>query len=208
MALFPLSLTPAEGSRVLTVHSVPSVFNKLQPYCLANYHLKDPDTGQPPQENGFSYKIKAPSGLEKFTLVQCYLLINTEEGEWIWLNYFPLEEKDPRNMGDFTPLISPPKGLIDGPVHCIGYPLGREIQDSTWHLVVRDLQADLNQAVEAGLLSHPAHLEAVHGVLFSGNEYSLDEITFSRRIYYATAPSGPPSIAQDLNLPPCLSLLN
>ena len=67
--LISTQLDSAEGSRVLTVHSVPSVFNKLQPYCLANYQLKDPNTGQPPQETGFSYKIKAPLGLEKFTLV-------------------------------------------------------------------------------------------------------------------------------------------
>jgi hypothetical protein len=169
---------PPEGSRVLTVHSTPSVFNRLQPYCLANYHLKDPNTGQTPQQTGFSYKIKAPESLEKFKLVQCYLLINTEEGEWIWLNYFPLEGKDPVDLGSFDPLIPPPKSLIDGPVHCISYPLGREIQDSTWHLVVRDLQNDLNQAMTAGLLSKPAHLEAIDGIIFSGNEYSLDEITF------------------------------
>ena len=177
--LYSTNLDPAEGSRVLVVHSNPSVFNKLQPYCLANYQLKDPATGLPPQETGFSYKIKAPVGIEKYALVQCYLLISTEEGEWIWLNYFPLEGEGPRDIGNFTPPVSPPKDLIDGPVHCIGYPLGREIQDSTWHLVVRDLQNDLNQAVETGLLTKSAHLESVHGILFCGNDYSLDEITFS-----------------------------
>ncbi|MCL6584341.1 MAG: hypothetical protein K6U11_11975 [bacterium] len=173
-------LDKAEGSRVLCVHCSPSVMNGLQPYCLAYYSVKDPTTGQPPQGAGLTYKIKAPVGLEKFTQVQCYVLVKTKENSWIWLNYSPIDGQGPQNLGTFSPPIPLPKSLAAAsPTPCISYPLGREIQDTTWHLVVRNLQEDLDQAQKASLLPKPQHLGAVYGILFLGNEYSLDEISFS-----------------------------
>ncbi len=173
----------SEGSRVLIVHCTPSVFNRLQPYCLANYNLLDPDTGEAPKGIGFSYKMKAPIGVESFTQLRCCLLVKTRENEWLWLSYLPIEGNDVQNknvqdLGNFSSMIlPPPAGLVDGPVRCLGYPAGREIQDSTWHCVVRDLQKDLDQAVEEGFLSAPSRLEGVYGIAFSGNEYSVDEVT-------------------------------
>ncbi|MEW5803518.1 MAG: hypothetical protein AB1847_15605 [bacterium] len=172
----------SEGSRVLMIHCIPSVFNGLQPYCMANYNLRDPDTGTVPEKTCFSYKVKAPISFEGFTQMRCCLLIKTRENEWLWLSYLPIEATGVQSLGDFSPLIPPPAdltaGLAGSPVRCLGYPAGREIQDSTWHCVVRNLQKDLDQAVEEGFLSAPQHLEGVYGIILSGNEYSVDEITF------------------------------
>jgi len=168
----------AEGSRVLTVNCNPSVFNGLQPYCMANYHLRDPETGKTPDKTCFSYKVKAPISFEVFTQMRCCLLVKTQENERLWLIYIPVEGRELQDPGDFSPAIPPPADLVNGPVRCIGYPVGREVQDSTWHCVDRDLQKDLDQAAKEGLLSAPQHLEGIYGIILSGNEYSVDEITF------------------------------
>jgi hypothetical protein len=129
--------------------------------------------------------MKAPISFDSFTQLRCCLLVKTRENEWLWLSYLPIEgnevqNKNVQDLGNFSSTIlpPPPPDLVDGPVRCLGYPAGREIQDSTWHCVVRDLQKDLDQAVGEGFLSAPQHLEGVYGIAFSGNEYSVDEISF------------------------------
>jgi len=172
----------AEGSRVLTVHYQPSVFNRMEPYCLANYKLKDPETGQAPKTVGFSYKLKAPISFENFTHLRCFLLIKTSESGWLWLSYLPVEGKKVQDLGNFLPATPPPSELIppgSSPIRCLGYPAGRELQDSTWHCLVRNLAKDLTQAVEEGLLPAPQTLEGIYGIVFLGDEYSVDEITLT-----------------------------
>lgn len=173
---------PAEGSRVLMVNCQPSALNAFQPYVIANYHFCDPDTGYAPDQPIFSYKIKAPLAAEYSALVRCYLLIKTIGDKWLWLCYTPVEndiENDKvQELGDYLSIISPPQNTITKPVPCLGFSLGHGVQDSTWHLVIRNLQSDLDQAFEDDLLSSAQHLEGVYGIVFSGNQYSLDEISF------------------------------
>ncbi|MGA1869625.1 MAG: hypothetical protein ACMUJM_13895 [bacterium] len=171
-------LDQAEGSRVLKVESQASVFNELQPYELAKYHIFDPGTGQAPTQPIFSYKINDPLSIERFDQARCYLLIMTQEGEYLWLCYLPLEGTTPLDLGHFMPIIPPPQDLISGPIRCIGYPLGRSVADSTWHCVVRDIQKDLDLAGEENFVIAPQYLQSIHGILFSGNQYCVDDIMF------------------------------
>ena len=69
-------------------------------------HLQDSETGEAPKQTIFSYKIKAPFSVESFEQVRCYLLIKTEEGEWLWLCYLPIDVDAPMDLGDFWPIIS------------------------------------------------------------------------------------------------------
>ncbi|MGA1824648.1 MAG: hypothetical protein ACMUIP_08275 [bacterium] len=167
-----------KGSRVMNIENAPSVFNKLEPYCIAHYGVLDTESGEAPIEPIISYEIKAPLSIERFGLVRCYLLIKTMEDEWLWLCYVPIDGDEPLDRGDFSPPIPPPSDMITGPVRCIEFPLGRGAQDSTWHTIIRDIQDDLDRAFEAELLTGPLHIKGTYGILFSGNHFSLDAISF------------------------------
>jgi len=56
--------------------------------------------------------------------------------------------------------------------------LGREFQDGTWHLVIQDLQAILDRYVSNS--ATPEYIAAIRQIMIRGNQYRLDDITFSR----------------------------
>lgn len=103
---------------------------------------------------------------ESFDQVRCFILIKTQEGEWLWLCYIPIDDEKPMDMEKFSPIIPPPKSLVSHPIRCLGFASGRGMQDGTWHTILRNLQDDLNHAAEASLLTTPMHLEGVYGILF------------------------------------------
>ena len=145
----------AEGSRVLQVNSRPSVFNQLEPYTLYNYNLIDPQTEDFVDKKVISFKMRAPLAVEYFDMFRFCVVVTTTDDETKTLVYRPVKGPEPTEKDD----------IIDV---CIG----RQYQDGTWHLIVRDMDADIAAAIPG------AGLKEVNGIIIKGNNYRLDEIFF------------------------------
>lgn len=145
----------AEGSRVLQVQSNASVFNQMQPYTLSNYNLLNPDTGEYVDKKVISFKIQTQFAIEYFDSFQFCVVVETTDDEVKTITYRPIREFEPTEKGD----------VID-----VG--IGRQYQDGTWHLIVRDMEADIEAAIPG------AGLKEVKGLILKGNNYRLDEIIF------------------------------
>jgi hypothetical protein len=144
-----------EGSRVLWVKSIPSVFNQLQPYSIANFNLIDSETGNLLDKKIISFKIIAHFEVEYFAMFQFCVVVTTTDDETRTIVYRPVEGPAPVERDE----------IIDV---CIG----RQYQDGTWHQVVRDMDADIAEAVPG------IGLKEVQGIMIKGNNYRLDDIFF------------------------------
>ena len=147
----------AEGSRVLQVKSTPSVFNQMQPYTIYNSSLIDPQTGNLVNKKVISFKLQAPLAVEYFAMVQFCVAVTTTAGEAKTLVYRPVEGPGP---------VLKSQDIIEV---CIG----RQYQDGTWHLIVRDMDADITAAIPG------TGLQGVQAIIIKGNDYKVDDISFN-----------------------------
>jgi len=147
----------AEGSRILQVKSALSVFNQMQPYTVYNSSLIDPQTHALVNKKIISFKLQAPLAVEYFAMVQFCVAVTTTSGETKTLVYRPVE-------GPAPVLTSP--DTIDV---CIG----RQYEDGTWHMIVRNLDADIKAAIPG------AGLKEVQAIIIKGNDYKVDDICFN-----------------------------
>jgi len=145
----------AEGSRVLQVQSIPSVFNQLTPYQIYNSNLIDPQTGNLIKKKVISFKIQAPLEVEYFAMFQFCVAVVTTSGENKVLVYRPVEGPGPMLKGDIIEVC-----------------LGRQYQDGTWHLIARNMDDDLRAAIPG------VGLKEVRAIMIRGNNYRLDDIYF------------------------------
>ncbi|MEW5801353.1 MAG: hypothetical protein AB1847_04530 [bacterium] len=146
----------SEGSRVLQVNSTPSVFNQLQPYQIYNSNLINPQTGAAVNQKVISFKMHAPFAVEYFAMFQFCVVVVTTDDESKTLVYRPVEGPGPVQKGQDT----------------IDVCLGRQYQDGTWHLVVRNMDDDIKAAIPG------SGLKEVRAIIIRGNQYRVDDIIF------------------------------
>ncbi len=145
----------AEGSRVLQTNGQASVFNQLEPYTLFNYNLIDSETENFVDKKVISFKMRAPFAIEYFDMFRFCVVVTTTDDETKTLVYRPVKGPEPTEKGDIIEV-------------CIG----RQYQDGTWHLIVRNMDDDIAAAIPG------IGLKEVKGIIIKGNNYRLDEIFF------------------------------
>ena len=145
-----------EGSRVLEVFYNPSIFNNLEPYTIFNFETYNPKTGDYIAKKIISFKVWSEFAIESFQMFRFTLLIKTKSEKTYRLAYTPVESLTPAKLVDDQVLVY----------------LGRGYQDGTWHLIARDMEADLQLALP------DEELDQIVGIVIQGCRFKLDDIHF------------------------------
>jgi hypothetical protein len=144
-----------EGSRVLSVSYNPSIFNNLEPYTIFNFDTINPQTGDYIKKKIISFKIWNEFAIEYFQTFRFSIMIKTKNDKNIRLTYIPRDDLSFRLTEDQ-----------------IIIPLGREYMDGTWHLVVRNMEEDLQDAMP------DEEIDKIVGLVIQGCRFKLDDIHF------------------------------
>ena len=145
-----------EGSRVLEVIYNPSIFNNLTPYTIFNFDTFDPKTGDYIDKKIISFKIWSQFAIESFQMFRFTVLVKTKSDSTQRLTYVPKDNLTETQIVEDEILVY----------------LGRGFQDGTWHLVVRDTEADLQKAMSG------EEVDKIVGIVIQGCRFRLDEIHF------------------------------
>ncbi|MBN2373377.1 hypothetical protein JXL19_06305 [bacterium] len=144
-----------EGSRTLEVLYTPSIFNKLEPYTIFNFDTYDPKTGEYINKKVISFKIWSQFAVESFQMFNFNVLIKTKSNKNFRINYRPVDGDSPK-LADDQIIVN----------------IGRGYQDGTWHMVVRNIEEDLQKAQPG------EELHQIVGIVIQGCHFRVDEIHF------------------------------
>ncbi|MGA1839538.1 MAG: hypothetical protein ACMUIU_02845 [bacterium] len=184
-------IDPTLQSRVLLYESVRTPFNQFYPYFLYNQSLVYPNGDPIDDKNIISFNINMWFGIEWFDQWEFQIAVISRKGEQVNLIYRPTGQYEygpefiEGRPGDiFTGMYDPPGYLFQ---------IGRQYQDGTWHLVVRDLDRDVAVAlgyemddidrdgfgIESGF--GPGESRIVY-IMFKGYQFRVDNIAFHDRL--------------------------
>lgn len=140
-----------EGSRVMEVSSsTPSVFNQLERFWIMNDKISYTDqsgTAKPiTQHKVVSFNISERVGLEVWDQFEFQVGVKTVSGHYAVLGYCPVgegydNEKPSLESGGF-----PAGGNTEENPAYIVVNIGRQYQDGTWHMIMRDMNEDIDWA--------------------------------------------------------------
>ncbi|MEW6382215.1 MAG: hypothetical protein AB1611_21845 [bacterium] len=172
-----------EGSRVMEVWSSnPSVFNSLERFWVMNENIAySTSTGPQPvtDHQAISFNIASRLGLEQWDQFEFQVGLVTASGHYAVLGYRPLG-----TQGEPPALVEggfPAGGNTEKNPAYIVVNLGRQYQDGTWHMVMRDMDEDLDLADDGTDNDSQAFGGGQSRVLWIriyGNGYRIDNIWF------------------------------
>jgi hypothetical protein len=189
-----------EGSRVLDVARNPSVFlpfnsPQLVPYTISKTADIARLTGRVgalpncfPTCSGASYcgmplpglyseltfKVRAPLSLERFDMFRFEANVLLTDGTCAKIILLPRDLQAGCNIFGADTVSPPDGGYVPAPRSDIEVFIGRQFQDSSWHVV----RIDLEQVVQ-NYTNGAAGLLAIVGVEVKGDLYRLDDIMFT-----------------------------
>jgi hypothetical protein len=175
-----------EGSRVLqATSSTPSVFNQLERFWIMNDNISYTDqsgaTRPITQHKVVSFNIEENVGLEQWDQFEFQVGVKTVSGHYAVLGYCPVGqgyniEKPVLQSGGF-----PSGGNTEEDPAYIMVSVGRQYQDGTWHLVMRNMDEDIDWA-DDGIRNYSQGFgggsSKVLWVRIYGTGYKVDNIWF------------------------------
>lgn len=181
-----------EGSRVLDVYRPVSAFLPFTEPPLSNpladrlrympYTIIRPlniNFGTSGPHSLLSFKVRAPLSVEQFDTFRVIVDVTTSLGGFARIVFIPRERSVGCTLTSVDSVI--PKNAncstIAANSDVIEVYLGREFQDSTWHLV----NQNLDDILAAYVGTAPAEsITGITQIMVRGNQYRLDDITFSQ----------------------------
>jgi len=178
-------------SRVLKLDSMPSAFNQFYTFFAWNQSVVYP-TGDPINDKPIiSFNIRMFMGIEWFDQWEVQIYLMTRNNKEVNLIYRPVGEKEASGPefyggrpGDIFFGQADPPGYV--------YELGRQYQDGTWHLVVRDLDRDVDLADDGernysdgfgpdflGLINEDSRIASI---MLKGYQLQVDNIAFHKSV--------------------------
>ncbi len=184
-------IDPTLQSRILLYENMITPFNQFDPYFVYNQWLVYPDGDPINDKNIISFNIRMWLGIEWFDQWEVRINLISRNGKQINLIYRPTGQFESGPVfieGNFGNIVT---GMYDSPGYL--YELGRQYQDGTWHLVVRDLDRDVALAlgddlydpdrdgfgIESGF--GPGESKIV-SIMFKGYQLRVDNIAFHDRM--------------------------
>jgi len=184
-------IDPGLQSRVFLYECMMSPLNQFYPFFAWNEYVTYPDGDPINDKNIISFNIRMWLGIEWFDLWEVQIYLMSRNGQQVNLIYRP--------TGQFesgpTPYEGRPGDLFTGRFDPPGfvYELGRQYQDGTWHLVVRDLDRDVALALgyemddsnrdgfgeEAG---YGPGESRILSIMMKGYQLMVDNITFHDKL--------------------------
>ena len=174
-----------EGSRVLDAKRPFPVFLFNTPYQgfkmvkAAQYYDRGSDTGKniPGSYSIFSIKMRMPFGIEHFQRPFAGVIFDTTNAKDITIKFIGRED------GYTLTEDEPANSIDDGTAIVIR--IGREFQDSTWHLIVKDLEEILDDYVKG------EDITEIKAVIVGGNSFRADDIILTKPEKSILKNSGP-----------------
>ncbi|MCL6582019.1 MAG: hypothetical protein K6U11_00125 [bacterium] len=173
----------AEGSRVLEVWSTnPSVFNRLERFWVMNEDIRylTPSGPQPiTNHKVISFNVASRLGLEEWDQWEFQVGLITASGHYVILGYRPVGyQGEPPVLaeGGF-----PAGGNTEQNPAYVVVNLGRQYQDGTWHMVMRDMDEDIDLADNGrrdGSQVFGGGQSRIKWLRILGNGYRMDNIWF------------------------------
>ncbi|MEW5803867.1 MAG: hypothetical protein AB1847_17370 [bacterium] len=176
----------SEGSRVMEVWSSnPSVFNRLERFWIMNNNVSYRDQSGASKSitlhQAVSFNIASRVGLEQWDQFEFQVGLRTRTGHYAVLGYRPVglgyETEAPElETGGF-----PAGGNTENTPAYIVVNLGRQYQDGTWHMIMRDMDEDIDLA-DDGIRNYSNGFgggdSKVNWIRIYGNGYKVDNIWF------------------------------
>ncbi|MGA1794272.1 MAG: hypothetical protein ACMUIL_00315 [bacterium] len=138
-------IDPGLQSRVLLYECMMSHLNQFYPFFAWNESVTYPNGDPISDKSIISFNIRMWFGIEWFDQWEVQVFLVSRKGEQVNLIYRPVGQGESGPI----PYEGRPGDIFSGRMDPPGYvyELGRQYQDGTWHLVLRDLDRDVAMAL-------------------------------------------------------------